>query len=208
MGRIGQGGTGVKKPSNLWRYVFFLFLFILIYQFHNSWDNDVSFDSTNKNIPEDSVAFLTIKEHNYGLNSRGFDSLMESLHTWEHNEKDKKVELKFEAYLPKQNSKVLFVYDKEFTTFEKYVDVVSVSTFPYNYRFRDKPLVEVHHVDENGNIYFLYKDKKIHLKPGQTYQSFGFSEFRFTRTVIENHGFYKKDDFSLFEEEKKAKKAK
>lgn len=198
----------MKKPSNLWRYVFFIFLFTLIYQFHNSWNSDVEFDSSKKNIPEDSVAFLTIREQHYGLNKRGFDSLLNSLDTWKHNEDDQKVKLKFEAYLPKENSKVLFVYDKEFTTFEKYVDVVSVPTFPYHYRFQDKPLLEIHHIDENGNIYFLYKDKKIHLKPGQTYQAFGFSEFRLSRTIIENHGFYKKENFTLFEEEKDAKKQK
>lgn len=197
----------MKKPSNLWRYVFFLFLFILLYQFHSSWDQNKNFTSSKKNVPEDSVVFLTIEEHPYGSSSRGFDSLLTSLHTWEHDEKHKKVKLKFEAYLPQENegSKVVFVYDRGFTSFEKYVDVVSVSAFPYQYRFQNSPLVEINHVDEKGNLYFYFKGKKIQLKPGQSYQSFGISDFRLSRTKITNHGFYKKEDFSLLKD--KTKKA-
>lgn len=193
----------LKNPGNLWRYVFVVFVVILLYQFKSTWDDNTSFEKTNQNIPTDSVAFLTIEEHHYGTN-RGFDSLMESLYAWEHDKKDKSVQLKFEAFLPKEKSKVMLVYDKTYTTFEKYVDMVSISTFPYEYRFKEKPLVEVHHVDAEGNLFFTFKGKKIQLKPGQSYQSFGMDDFRLYRTKIVNNGFYKKKDFTLFEAEKQS----
>lgn len=198
----GEEESRLKSPSNLWRYVFVLFVIILLYQFHRSWDESTTFKKTDNNVPKDSVVFFTIEEKYYGGSKKGFDSLLNSLRTLEHDEDEKKVKLKFEAHLPKDNSKVMFVYDKGFSSYEKYMDVVSMGTFPYQYRFKGKPLVEIQHVDKNGDIYLLFKGKKIHLKPNQSYQSFGFDDFHLSRTKITNHGFYKKKNFTLLDAKK------
>lgn len=145
---------------------------------------------------------MTIKETNYGLAKRGFSSLINSLDVWQQDEKNKTVQLRFPTYLPKSDSKVIFVYDKGFTAFEKYADVVSVSTFPYRYQFQNQLLVEINYVDKDGDIYFIYKGRKIELKPGQSYQTFGFSDFHLTKTIIQNFGFYKKNNFTLFNAKK------
>ena len=197
----------MKITSNIWRYVFFVFVIFLLYQLHSSWDDSSDFNNRSNHVSKDDVLFLTIDEYHYGTNSRGFDSLMNSLRTWEHDEKNDKVKFKFDSYLPKDNTKALFVYNTELSTFEKYVDVVPVSTLPYEYNFQNSPLLQISHIDKDGDIYFVFKGKKIHLKQGETYQNFGISDFRLSRIKIKNHGFYKKDNFSLMNPPKEEKES-
>lgn len=199
------------KVRSFWIYTLFVIIFYFLYQMTFTWYSAEGKPTENN----EKVVFITIEEEKYGLKRPPFDSLMDSLKIWEMNEKEIKnekkdvVELKFfESQKPKEQTKVVVIYDKGFDSLnERYAEVINMYHFPYRYYFKEKQLITMHHVNEEGVAYFEYKGKRIKLDPDNrlhdTYMNFSFDEKRLTKTVITNHGFYDKNQFIQMGEEKK-----
>lgn len=197
----------------LLKYIWVVFLLLVvnyfIYQNSFSWNQQDENNATNQLKNNEDVIFIVVEEDYSGSKGSDFDSLSESLRTWEFDERHKKLYVKYEKLLPYvkdgdatyyDNTKVILLYDRGFDSFERYSEVVSVATFPYNYYFNGKPFISIRSIDEDGTVFLEYKDKRIQLKPEEDYSTRALNGFQLSKTNIKNHGIYKKDQFLPFKE--------
>lgn len=151
-------------------------------------------------VKKDKVLFVTITEHRFGSKGSGMDSIDNKLSNYSFDEDKEIVKLKNEVQLPKKGkTKVVVIYDRGFESFEKHSEVLPISDFPFQYSLNDQPYFNVQNVDEDGNVYFTFKDKKVKVNLHKTYTDISINE----RVVIKNHGYYKLDQFQLMEKKKK-----
>lgn len=202
----------------LFKYIWVVFLLLVvnyfIYQNSFSWNQEDENKATNRLKSNEEVIFIVVEEDYSGTQGSDFDSLSESLRTWEFDERHKKLYLKYEKLLPYtktgeetyyDNTKVILLYDRGFDSFERYSEVLSIATFPYKYYFNGKPFITVRSIDEDGTVFLEYKDKRIQLKPQDDYSTRAINGFQLSKTKIKNHGIYKKDQFLPFKDETKKK---
>lgn len=198
----------MRKTSHLWNYLLVGVLLYLLYQSTFTWQTI----EKNQEIKGNEVVFLTVEEKKYGIHKTSFDSLTESLKVWEFDEKNKQVYLKFDSLLPKNpdgkddETKVMVMYDRGFDGTERHAEVLKVSTFPYKYELKEAEQLTVEGINKDGSVYLRYKGKKVKLEKDKSYFSYSFSGFQFTKTTIENHGIYQKEQFKKLEKPKKKSK--
>lgn len=177
----------------------------LLYQYSYVTTSTNAGNFDNK-IPEKKVAFILIKENRYGANKTSFNSLTEHLKTWGFNEEKERIDVKFESMLPSEDSKVVVIYDRGFDSFERYSDLFFVRSFPYEYYFKNQPLISVKGVSSDGSVDLVYNGKRISLDPEQSYPEYDVSNFQFIHTEITNFGFFNHDQFHLMKKDKKEEK--
>lgn len=208
------------------KYIWFVILLGIVghfmYQSSFSWEEaEIKSNSTDL-TNEEEVVFVVIKEEFAGVKKNGFDSLSDSLKTWEFDKKNKNLYLKYTKDLPYSSygegkkkeivygkTKVIVLYDRGFDSFERYSEVLSISSLPYKYYFKDEPLITVHDVDSDGTVFLEFKGKLVQLKSGDSYPDLTVKGFHLAKTEIVNHGIYKKTQFlPLIDETKKDSKKK
>lgn len=206
----------------IWVAVLLFMIGYFVYQTSYSWEEKSEVSASNKLTSNEEVIFLVIKEEYSGAKKSGFDSLSDSLKTWEFDKRHKKLYLKYKKLLPYvkvenenkdevtiyDQTKVMILYDRGFDSFESYSEVLSVASFPYEYHFNGEPLITVHSIETDGTVYLEFKGKKIQLKPGEDYPDVSVKGFQLSRTNIENQGVYKKDQFVPFDEKENKNKNK
>lgn len=198
----------------LFKYIWVVFLVLVvnyfIYQNSFSWNQQDENNASNTLKNNEEVIFIVVEEEYSGVRGSEFDSLSDSLRTWEFDERHKKLYVKYEKLLPYtkvgeetyyDNTKVILLYDRGFDSFERYSEVMSIATFPYQYYFNGKPFITIRSIDEDGTVFLEYKDKRIQLKPQEGYSARALNGFQLSKTKIKNHGIYKKDQFLPFKEE-------
>lgn len=213
------------KHGTIWlvKYFWVVLLVVIIgyflYQSSFSWEKKAEVSATNTLKSKEDVIFIVIEESYSGVKNSGFDSLSESLQTWDFNKRTKKLSVKYENLLPYtmgedengnevlnyDQTKVIILYDRGFDSFERYSEVLSVASFPFVYHFKDEPFVTIHSIEEDGTVFLEFKGKQIQLKQGEDYPDMSVKGFQLVRTKIENQGIYKKNQFVPFESTKKAK---
>ena len=197
----------MKKWNGLvfmvWRYkwVFLLGLVVsfLGYQTFFSWEeNDIT--SNEKTVLEENkTIFLVIEEHQYAVKKTGFDSLFENLKTWEYDKKTENVSLKFESWLPKENTRVMVIYDRKYDSFRRFNDVLTIADFPYKYYFNDTPLLTVSGIKKDGTVQLSFKGKRIEVSPKSHYPDWQLDGVQLSKITIRNYGIFDKNQFSLLQ---------
>lgn len=214
--------TAINSIKFFWVTILILIIGYLLYQSSFSWGTATEVTSDEALSNNEEVVFIVIKEEYAGVKKNGFDSLSTSLKTWEFDKKAQKLYLKYQKSLPYttvgtghnkeliyDKTKVMILYDRGFDSFERYSEVLPVASLPYQYFFNGEPLITVNNVNSEGTVFLEYKGKQIQLKSEENYPEVSFKGFKLSRTEIQNHGLYKKNQFLPFEtEEKKDKKAK
>jgi hypothetical protein len=203
-----------------WATAFLLLVGYFIYQTSFSWENSAEVSHEKKLTNEEEVVFIVIQENYIGASNSGFDSLADSMQTWDFDEKSKKLYLKHQKSLPYtlsgsennkfvqyDNTKVIILYDRGFDSFERYSEVLKVSTLPYQYFFKNEPLITVHQIDSTGTVFLEFKGKQIQLKANEDYPDLSIKGFQLVKTGIQNHGIYNKKQFVPFiKQEKRSNK--
>lgn len=184
--------------QNIWLLTLIVVLSFLFYQLTFTWDANEESLGKGTTVDNDSVVLITISEKHFGDKKKSFDSLLNSLQTWAIDERKKEVSLKFEAQLPKTSTKAVIVYEKGSDSFERYSEVLNISTLPYHYYFNKQPLVTIHQIDSKGRVFLEYKGKRVRLTAGESYPEWSFEGYRMVSTTIQNRGLYKKDHFHPF----------
>lgn len=188
----------MKKPkriSPLWTIVAAIIILFLIIQ--NSYvDHDYPKDQNQKDFPENRTIFLTVKEHQFTIRKRGFDSLNDSLKLWEFNKDDNNVYLREESLMPTQYTPLMVIYDKGQDTFEKQENMVPISSFPFSFKNAGTSF-QVNQVTKNGKVYFKYLDKELSLKSGQSYTLPYLDGITLKLVTIKNHGMFASKQFRV-----------
>lgn len=190
-----------KKTSIIWTIILCIFILYLLYEARFSWSEEFSepINEETTILSEDKTVFLIFEDKHYGTRRSGFNSLLESLEMWSFDETAKEVKIKYESLLPTDTTQLMIVYDRGYDSFEKHADVLSLSTFPYEYHYKEEPLFKIYSIDMNGNVYLEYKQKRILLSSGESYHTIEFNDFKLTQTTISNKGIYDKEQFKLKE---------
>lgn len=204
--------------KHLWFVALLLVGFNLIYQNSFSWSNKDLKAASQELKNNENVIFLVVEDKFSSAKANSFASLSNSLKTWEFDKKKQKMYVKYEKLLPYYYSgegskkeiiydktKVMVLYDRGFDSFERYSEVLSVATFPYEYYFKGNPLVSINGIDKDGTVFIEYKGKRLKLGPNNDYSSHSISGFQLSKTVIKNYGIYQKNQFLPMEKPKKEK---
>lgn len=181
----------MNRVSNIWVFLTLMLFIYLIYQSSFTW---YKVEGETKKDNED-VVLITIQEKRYGMVKRTFESLEEKLKTWELNRENKEVKFKYISQLPGEETKVVMIYDRGYDSFERFAKVLNVYTIPSQYKFDNKPFISIESVNENGDVYLVFEGKKIKIERGEKYRDWKIEDYWLTKTVIENNGIYKKEDF-------------
>lgn len=187
--------------KNIWSFMLLIFVGYFFYHAMFSWDEPDKSEATSDSINKNEVVFVIIKEHHYGSKKGGFDSLIESLQSWEFNKRQNEVYFKSKSLLPsnRPNTKVVVIYDRGFDSFERYSEVLAISSFPYKYHFKDKPLLTIFGVGDNGTVFMDYKGKKIKLNPEDVSPpEWSIESYKWVKTEITNYGIFNKNQFKTF----------
>lgn len=208
--------TAINAIKFFWVTILILIIGYLLYQSSFSWGTSEEVTSDKALTNKEEVVFIVIKEEYAGVKKNGFDSLSTSLKTWEFDKRERKLYLKYQKSLPYttvgtghnkemvyDKTKVMILYDRGFDSFERYSEVLSVASLPYQYFFNGEPLITVNNVDAEGTVFLEYKGKQIQLKAEENYPEVTFKGFKLSRTEIQNHGIYKKNQFLPFESDVK-----
>lgn len=194
-----------NKVSVIWIYVLVLMFGYFLYQLMFTWDKTFKYDENSVSLEQNQTVFLTISEKPLTMKKASFASLRESLTLYEFDKRKDEVKLKFPSLLPKPQTMGMVIYDRDIDAFERYSEVFSVPVFPYNYKFNNKPLLTVYHVDKDGTAFIEFRGKKIRLEPYDTYRSGHIEGYQWINTTIENHGIYSKEQFKAMKKNNKKK---
>lgn len=207
-----------NKPyaSPFWLVAFIAFSVLLLFQSFYTWSNDESVSADAVSLPENKTIFLTFEETSFGTKKRGFDTLFNSLETYQYDKEKgivwiKPVETASKlneggtkaTQLPRSNTQVMAIYDKGFDSFQKREDILSISTFPYEYLQNDEPFFEVRSIDREGNAYLTFRGKRLKLDANSSYPAVWFEGLRLKSMIIKNHGILDHSQFKEFETNKK-----
>jgi hypothetical protein len=175
-------------------------LFLSLFLYQNSFVSHHKSQKVFENpLKEDETIFVSIKDHNFSLRKKGFDSLTESLRFWNYDNKTGNVFLKEQSLLPSEFTPLVFVYDRGNDSFEKQENVLPISTFPY-FIYQNNFELEIIDIDKEGTLYFHFQDKKLSLEKGQTYKTLFLDGLKVRSISIENFGLKKLNQFKLFPE--------
>lgn len=180
-----------KLTSSIWTYFLILGIVYYVYQSSFGWSQV----NGRQAIDAEKVVFLTVQEQRYGVQKAGFSSLYKSLEIWKYDSKNKEVDLKFEANLPRSKTKVMFIYDRGYDSFQRFAQVTPIASFPYLYKYDNKALITVEGYNENGTLYLNYKGKKVELKSGKNYYAWSIQDRTLVKTSLTNQGLFSKDQF-------------
>jgi len=184
-----------KKTSPLWTVVVAVgLLFLIIQSFYI--DHNYAETQNKADFPINKTIFFTVKEHQFTLRKKGFDSLNESLKLWEYDKKENNVYLREETLMPTQFTPLMVIYDRGQDTFEKQENMIPVSSFPFSFKNAGTSL-QINQVDKNGKVYFQYQDKELSLEAGDTYRLPYFDGFRLKMVTIKNHGLFDSKQFRV-----------
>jgi len=184
-----------KKTSPLWTIIVVVgLLFLIIQSFYV--DHNYAKTQNIADFPINKTIFFTVKEHQFTIHKKGFDSLNESLKLWEYDKKDNNVYLREEALMPTQYTPLMVIYDRGEDTYEKQENMVPVSSFPFSFKNAGTSL-QVNQVDKNGKVYFQYQDKELSLNSGDTYRLPYFDGYRLKMVTIKNHGLFSSKQFRV-----------
>lgn len=190
-----------KKVASIWTILLVLFLVFLIYQSAFSWNDKAPLQKAEiEELESDETVFMTIKNKHYFVQNSSMQSIREALEMWSFDEDRGRVELKHSSLMPTDKTKMMLIYDRGYNSFERDSSVLSLINFPYNHYFEGEKMFVVTGVSAKGDVYMSYGDKKIHLKPGETYWTYSTEGYKLTKTTIENYGLYDKDQFKIMGE--------
>ncbi|MED2737432.1 hypothetical protein [Bacillus toyonensis] len=191
-----------KRTSVLWTVIASLLILFLIHQ--NMYvDHSFSKGHTKTDIPDTKTVFFTVKEHQFTMQKKGFDSLFESLKLWEYDEDKETVYLREESLLPTKYTPLMVIFDKGNDSFEKQENILPISSFPFSLKDSGSSF-QVNHVDKDGTVYFQYRDKELSVAEGETYRLLWMQGFRLKMTTIENHGLFDKKQFKVLKSSEKS----
>ena len=187
-----------KKSYIFWMILLLVFLSLFLYQ--NSFVSHHKAQKVFENpLKEDETIFVSIKDHNFSLRKKGFDSLTERLRFWDYDNKTGNVFLKEPSLMPSKYTPLVFVYDRGNDSFEKQENVLPISSFPY-FIYQNNFELEVIDIDKEGTLYFHFQDKEMSLEKGQIYKTTFLDGLKVRTISIENFGLKKLNQFKLFPE--------
>lgn len=211
---MGDFVTWTKKTVKFvfkyfWAFVLLILACYFLYQGTFSYSsNEVEVVANNELKKEDDVIFVVIEESFLGQKDKGFKSLKENLESFKFDEKEGLVYFKHKNHLPYyiqendgskdyqfSNTKIIVVYDKGKDSFERYTEVVSLSTFPYTYYSDNKKLFTVEGINSDGTVFLNFNEKTIKLSKDDKYSDMAFEDFQLNRTSIKNYGIFNKKQF-------------
>lgn len=196
-----------KRVSSIWTILLVIFFFYLLYQSTFAWDEEVTRPVTETTkLPEDKTAFVIVKDTHFGVRRSAINSVKESLEMWDFDKRHEKVVLKHKNLLPTEKTQMMVLYDKGYDSFAHHSDVLSLINFPYQHYYDGEVAFEVYGVNKDGEVYLNYNNKRIHLKPGETYHAVAGEGYKVTWTTIKNYGLYDKKQFDTKNSSKKSKK--
>lgn len=192
-----------KKASIIWTLLIVVFVVYSVYQSAFIWNEKVvvSEEVDSKVIPEEKTVFLKIIDSHYGVQDNSIKKVKESLEMWSYDEKKEKIYVKHPTLLPNKKTQMMVIYDRGYDSFEHHSNVLSLMRFPFEHYYEDKMIFNIRGVGENGEVYMLYKNKKIQLEPGDSYWAFSSDGFKLTKTTIKNYGLYDKKQFTTMQTE-------
>ncbi|MCU7666921.1 hypothetical protein [Bacillus thuringiensis] len=187
-----------KRIHAVWTILLVIFFFYLLYQSTFAWNEEVTApETTTTQLPENKTAFIVIKDTHYGVRRSGISSVQKSLELWKFDEKNEQVLLKHKNLLPTEKTQMMVLYDRGYDSFAHHSDVLSLVNFPYEHFYNGEEIFEVHGVKKDGEVYLTYKNKRIHLAPGESYHTVSSEGYKVTWTTIENYGLYDKSQFDI-----------
>lgn len=196
-----------KKASFLWTIAVVVFFGYLMYQSAFAWNEKLVINEEVKSasLANDKTIFLMINDTHYGVQKNGIKKVKESLEMWSFDKKKEKVYVKHPTLLPHDKTQMMVIYDRGYDSFEHHSDVLSLIKFPFEHYYQDNLIFNIQGIGKKGEVYMTYKNKKIQLKPGESYWSFSSDGFKLTKTTIKNYGLYDKKQFTTMQtEEEKA----
>lgn len=188
-----------KNYSPFWTVIVIAVLLFLIGQ-NVFVDHHYAQQQNTKDFPENKTVFFTVKEHQFSIRKKGFETLLDSLKLWEYDKKKDIVYLREESLMPTQYTPLLVIYDKGYDSFEKQENIVPISSFPFSLKNAGTSF-QVNHVDEDGKVYFQYLDKELSLDSGDTYRLPYFDGMQLKMVTIQNHGLFDTKQFKVLKKE-------
>lgn len=190
----------LKNNSPLWTVISIAVLLFLIIQMIYV-DHPADKKSNQVDFPENKTIFFTVKEHQFSIRKKGFDTLVESLKLWGYDKNKDIVYLREESLMPNQYTPLLVIYDKGYDSFEKQENIVPISSFPFSLKNAGSSF-QVNQVDKDGKVYFQFRDKELSLKAGDTYRLPYFDGVQLKTVTIQNHGLFDSKQFKAFKKNK------
>ncbi|MFP3725675.1 hypothetical protein U8V72_10785 [Priestia filamentosa] len=187
-----------KRVSAIWTILLVVFFFYLLYQSTFAWNEEVTTpETTTTQLPENKTAFIVVKDKHFGVRRSGISSVQKSLEMWKFDEKREQVILKHENLLPTEKTQMMVLYDRGYDSFAHHSEVLPLVNFPYEHYYNGEEIFEVHGVKKDGEVYLTYKNKRIHLAPGESYHAVSSEGYKVTWTTIKNYGLYDKSQFDI-----------